>query len=276
MVKRIVTGATYALFVAVFFWIRQVDYRLFALLIYLYAIVGTFEIARALNPYLIEGNYNTLTLFGIMIVPLFCIFEYVVEKGAGGAVITVALLLALGYGIACKVQGKNNDIVGANMLGYFYPAIPMVALLLCNDLGYDKGFIALLIPFITSALTDTCAFFVGSLIGGKKLCPKLSPKKTWSGAVGGVIGGVIGALLIYFIFNDRIHLAVDNTLVLFIIIGIVSSILTIIGDLFESSIKRKVGIKDMGNILPGHGGVLDRIDGMSFVSVFVYVLFLFI
>ena len=148
-------------------------------------------------------------------------------------------------------------------------------MLLCNDLGQDKGFIALLLPFVTSALSDTFAYFTGSLIGGKKLCPKLSPKKTWAGAIGGAFGGIVGALLVFFIFRNRIIVNFPIPVLLFIFIGIVASVLTIIGDLFESSIKRKVGIKDMGNILPGHGGVLDRIDSTMFVSLFVCIVFMF-
>ncbi len=279
MLKRTITGALYVLFIAGFFLLREVDHRLFALMIYLFAIVGTFEITRALKPYLINGNYNTQITFGVGLVPMYCVFEYIIERHSGGSVIAIALLLALGFGIACKVQKKNNDIVAANMLGYFYPVIPLVALLSCNDLAgsnYSEGFIALLLCFVCSSLSDTFAYFIGSFFGGKKLCPKLSPKKTWSGAIGGVIGGIVGAILVLAIFGGRVHLGVENKWLFFIIIGAISSVLTIIGDLFESSIKRKVGIKDMGNILPGHGGILDRIDGISFVALFIYVVFIFV
>ena len=152
-------------------------------------------------------------------------------------------------------------------------------MLSCNDLAgsnYNEGFIALLLCFVCSSLSDTFAYLVGSFFGGKKLCPKLSPKKTWSGAIGGVIGGIVGAILVLAIFGSRVHLGFDNKWLFFIIVGAISSVLTIAGDLFESSIKRKVGIKDMGNILPGHGGILDRIDGISFVALFIYILFLFV
>ena len=164
----------------------------------------------------------------------------------------------------------------ANALGYFYPAVFVISALFANDLGQDEGFIVLLLPFVVSALSDTFAFFTGSLIGGKKLCPKLSPKKTWSGALGGTVGGEVGALVIYFVFKAKITVNFFSPVVLFIAFGVIASVLTIIGDLFESFIKRKVGIKDMGNILPGHGGVLDRIDGTSFVQVFSYLVFLLV
>lgn len=276
MLKRIITGTCYAAIICGFFLLREVDYRLFAILIYMFAIIGTYEIARALKPWLVKGNYNALLFYGVLIVPIYCIFEYIIENGSGAAVLLVSLLLSLIWSVVCFTERKSFEIVAANTLGYFYPAVFIVAMLLCNDLGHDRGFIALLIPFVTSALSDTFAYFTGSLIGGKKLCPKLSPKKTWSGAVGGVLGGIVGALLIYFIFMDRIHVNFPSPILLFVITGIFASILTIIGDLFESLVKRKVGIKDMGNLLPGHGGILDRIDGTAFVALYTCLMFLIV
>ena len=102
----------------------------------------------------------------------------------------------------------------------------------------------------------------------------MSPKKTWSGAVGGTVGGIIGALIVYFIFTPTVNFY--SPVLWFVIVGFTASIVNIFGDLFESCIKRKVGIKDMGKILPGHGGVMDRIDGTSFVVVWVFLLFLFV
>ena len=115
---------------------------------------------------------------------------------------------------------------------------------------------------------------MGSKVGGKKLCPKLSPKKTWSGAIGGTIGGIIASVVVYLIFKPTVNFF--SPILMFVLIGLFASIVNIFGDLFESFIKRKVGIKDMGKIMPGHGGVLDRIDGTSFVFAFMYLVFLFI
>ena len=132
----------------------------------------------------------------------------------------------------------------------------------------------LLLCFIISPANDVFAYLVGSKIGGKKLCPKLSPKKTWSGAIGGTIGGILASLLVYLIFKPTVNFF--SPILFFILIGLVASVINIIGDLFESFIKRKMGIKDMGKIMPGHGGVLDRIDGTMFVIAFTYILFLFV
>jgi phosphatidate cytidylyltransferase len=157
-------------------------------------------------------------------------------------------------------------------LPFVYPSLLLAFMIFAND--NQNGFIILLLSFVVSPLSDTFAYLVGSLIGGKKLCPKLSPKKTWSGAIGGTLGGALGALIVYFIFKTDINFF--SPVVFFILIGIIASVVNIFGDLFESYIKRRVGIKDMGKILPGHGGIMDRIDGTSFVTVFVYLAFLFV
>lgn len=276
MLKRTITGACYAIIIFSFFLLREVDYRLFDVLIYTFSILGTYEMARALKPYLVYGNYNTLLVYGTLLVPTYITLEYIIEDGSGSLVIIASFILALAFAIVCYTQKKDRETMAMNILPYFYPAIFMLAMLMSNDYGQDKGFICLLLPFVTSALCDTFAYFTGSLIGGKKLCPKLSPKKTWSGAIGGIVGGIVGALLVFFIFNNRISVKFPLPALLFVIIGIVASVLTIFGDLFESFIKRKVGIKDMGSILPGHGGVLDRIDSTMFVSLFVCALFMFV
>ena len=124
--------------------------------------------------------------------------------------------------------------------------------------------------FIISPCSDTFAYLVGSLIGGKKMCPKISPKKTISGGIGGIIGGITGSIVVYFIMKGSLNYSLDiPAVVYFAAIGLIASLLTEFGDLVESVIKRKLGIKDMGKILPGHGGMLDRIDSIVFACPFI-------
>ena len=275
MLKRTITGGCYALTICAFFLLREfVDYRLFAILIFLFCSIGTFEIARAEKPNLIKGNFIATIIYGGLLVPLYCVLQYVFNFGY--LVLALPILFVLTILIICLILKKNSNLIATNIISYFYPAIFIISMLLANDLGQNKGFIALLLPFVVSALSDTFAYFTGSLIGGKKLCPKLSPKKTWSGAIGGTIGGAVGALVVYFIFQNKVSVNFVSPIILFVIFGVLASILTIIGDLFESFIKRKAGIKDMGKILPGHGGVLDRIDGTSLVCLLSYIVFLLV
>ncbi len=116
------------------------------------------------------------------------------------------------------------------------------------------GFVAILFLFAIAWSTDIAAYFVGRAIGGPKLWPAVSPKKTWSGAIGGAIGGVAAALIV----AKLAGLAVAPMLVL-VALGL--SVVSQAGDLLESSIKRRFGAKDASRLLPGHGGVMDRLDG---------------
>lgn len=112
--------------------------------------------------------------------------------------------------------------------------------------------------------TDTFAYVIGCLIGKHKMSPKISPKKSWEGAIAGVIGGVTIALIIYHNLVTPINLQI-------ILVTILLSIVGQIGDLVFSKIKRENGIKDFSNIMPGHGGILDRFDSLTFI-VFTYVI----
>ena len=275
MLKRIITGAAYVIVVCAFFLLREfVDYRLFNILTFIWVAFGTFEVARAVKPWAIDGNLFTATFFGIVIVPAYMIAEYFIGKGFGKIIVVVTVLTMVAVtGLLCLTEKAGGKKFVISALPFIYPTLFMLTMLLANDLGQNKGFIAMLLIYVISPLSDTFAFFTGSLIGGKKLCPKLSPKKTWSGAIGGTVGGAIGAVIVYLIFKSKITVSF-SPLIVFAAIGVVASVLTILGDLFESFIKRRAGIKDMGNLLPGHGGAMDRMDGASFASVFIYLAFL--
>lgn len=141
----------------------------------------------------------------------------------------------------------------------FYPSISMLFLL---SLYKDFGMGVLIWLVVVVALTDTGAYFVGKSIGKTPFSPT-SPNKTWEGCIGGVvISSVVGTILGL--------LYVDFTLSLFISFFVALS--SIWGDLFESYLKREAGVKDSGNLFPGHGGMLDRLDGYLFASVIMVIL----
>ena len=132
---------------------------------------------------------------------------------------------------------------------------------------------AILIPMIT----DTFAMLMGSVIGGKKLCPKLSPGKTISGAVGGLLWCVLVAACVYLVFGcigAFEPLMTAFPIWAYLLIVLFGSAIAQAGDLFESFIKRRAGVSDSGNLLPGHGGMLDRIDSYIYIAPYVLLAFL--
>ncbi|MBQ4364290.1 MAG: phosphatidate cytidylyltransferase [Oscillospiraceae bacterium] len=124
------------------------------------------------------------------------------------------------------------------------------------------------IPFI-AWVCDTCAYFAGRAFGRHKLTPVLSPKKTVEGAIGGIIGSVlVGAVFGYVLYKNEVH--DTGVIMMLIVITFVGSIISQLGDLLASGIKRDHDIKDYGHIIPGHGGIMDRFDSVIFVTPCIY------
>lgn len=143
------------------------------------------------------------------------------------------------------------------LLGLFYVGLPVLSLIyLRSDQLY--GFYAVLFVFLIVWSTDTAAYFTGRHFGGKKLAPSISPGKTWSGFTGGLFAGlIVGALY---------AVSLDKSPVLPALIGLILSAIAQAGDLAESAVKRHFGVKDSGHLIPGHGGILDRFDGVIFAA----------
>ena len=131
------------------------------------------------------------------------------------------------------------------------------------------GFLICLFIFAIVWSTDIFAYFVGRLIGGPKLWPAVSPSKTWAGA----IGGASAAMLISLAF---INLFQGVGSILFVLMALMTSVASQAGDLWESALKRRAGVKDSGNLLPGHGGIFDRVDGLIAAVWVVMLILLFI
>jgi phosphatidate cytidylyltransferase len=161
--------------------------------------------------------------------------------------------------IVCGVLGPAGNRRWA-AIGVVYAAGLGAATMLCRGNGFE-GAVVLFWLFGVVWGTDTLAYFTGRALGGPKLWPRVSPKKTWSGAMGGLIGGVVIACLILVVAG--VALTWQHAL-----ISVILSALTQSGDLFESSMKRRYGAKDAGSLIPGHGGVMDRLDGFIVAAVF--------
>ena len=174
-----------------------------------------------------------------------------------GRTTTAVALIVLGALGAATLASKAQRVwcVG----GVLYAgALLSAPILLRNDAAL--GFAALVFLFTVVWLTDIVAFCCGHALGGPKLMPRVSPNKTWSGAIGGALGGIIGGVVI------ASYAGIDN-LVVVAILALLLSIASQAGDLLESAIKRRFDAKDASGLIPGHGGVMDRVDGFLTAAV---------
>lgn len=148
--------------------------------------------------------------------------------------------------------------------GFAYAALSGLSLAMLR--GSDTaGLIAILFLFAAVWATDIFAYFVGRAVGGPKLAPSISPGKTRSGAVGGAVGGVVAALAVAWA-------AGLGNLGMLALVALFLSVVSQAGDLFESWVKRRHGVKDSGSIIPGHGGVMDRVDGLVAAALALYLI----
>ena len=187
-----------------------------------------------------------------------------------------------------KVDFKQHLVTSLNtLLACVYPTFFLMLLLNFNHADeFHAGvqyfsLVFIIMVFAITWLTDTFAYLVGCTFKGPKLAPKISPNKTISGSIGGLVGGMAGAMLVYLLIYKVASLATILSMYNlawwhFLLIGLFGSVCGQIGDLFESKLKRNAGVKDSGNIFPGHGGMLDRFDAMIFVATFVYLVILLI
>ena len=140
----------------------------------------------------------------------------------------------------------------------------------------STGVFLILLAVFSAWMTDTFAYFVGRKFGKHKLCPEISPKKTVEGAIGGIIGEVILNTVLFFVFDKFFFSIHTIEWWQIVIISIILSIISMLGDLSASIIKRNHGVKDFGKILPGHGGIMDRADSLIFVLPVLYTAIYFL
>ena len=176
------------------------------------------------------------------------------------------MLWFFGCVLACllylfKIEKRNLEDALATITGIFYIVFFSYHVVLVDGTGEYSILVWLIV--LTAFGTDIMAYFTGMLLGKNKLCPKISPKKTIEGSIGGILGSVILCAIFSGIFIPRLMLHC-------IIIGILGGIVSQFGDLTASIFKRKMGIKDYGNLIPGHGGILDRFDSVMFTAPMVY------
>lgn len=190
--------------------------------------------------------------------------------------ISVLILLSMTYHLIAFERGRDQAAAdfGITLAGIFYLGWIGAYFISLRSLPEGKWWVLVVLPAVW--LADTGAYFVGRKYGRHKLCPRLSPKKSWEGYLAGIITGTLGGYLLGALWGFGAGPGTSVSPVYGGILGLVLAFLTTLGDLGESMIKRQVGVKDSGNLLPGHGGVFDRIDSWLWGVIIGYYLIEFL
>lgn len=301
MLKRIVTAiAILAVLFGCVFGLRSVYFQLADILTVL-VFLGVFEMYQAFKRAGYRPIPSALILGCVAAFPLTYFFM------ADGVMLTLAVTVVAALIVFTlkhnlgeakpQTEEESGEPAGSVKKGYslndmfatvFIGIYPLSLFMLFLPVNHSEaGLLGIMLVIAVPVMTDTMAYFTGMALGKRKLCPQISPKKTVAGAVGGVIGGIIGALIVFFLFDFSSAMSVFpnagsmelipgnlyGSLGLYIALGIVGGVLSELGDLAASWIKRKAGIKDFGKIFPGHGGIMDRLDSILFMLPLVYLVF---
>jgi phosphatidate cytidylyltransferase len=252
------------------------SYAQFALFFAVFAVVGGWEWSRFLrmNKPLLRVSYATI----VAAVLLLC-WNYVIGNPERVLAILITGLvwwicaLVLVYSYPKNDRIRSNRVLGM-VIGLLVIVPCWIAIIELRN-NFEQGPYLVLFLVALIAVADSTAYFGGKKWGRNKLAPQVSPGKTWEGVISGLLGVSIFSFICAFAFeflNDD-----WQAIVAFIIICVVTAITSVLGDLSESMFKRQVGLKDSGKILPGHGGVLDRVDSLTAAApLFAVCLWFFI
>jgi phosphatidate cytidylyltransferase len=155
--------------------------------------------------------------------------------------------------------------------GFFYVAVTLSYIFKVRNM--ECGAYSVWLIFIGSWGSDTMAYVVGRKLGKHKIAPKLSPKKSLEGLIGGIVGAALIGVIFALIFKSKLEPTFSNPILIFALTGAIGSVVSQIGDMAASAIKRNKGIKDYGTLIPGHGGILDRFDSITAVSVVIFIFY---
>lgn len=230
------------------------------------SLIGMRELYKVMK--VSDEHITVLELVGY----LGAVLYYIAMKFDFGSYGTMAIIISMILILFVYVFGYPKyraEQVMAAFFGVIYVAVMLSFIYLTRSLP-DGKFLVWLI-FLCSWGCDTCAYCVGVLIGKHKMAPKLSPKKSIEGAVGGVVGAALLAVIYGFVFKDAMGC---TTQTIWFMAGIcaVGALISMVGDLTASAIKRNYEIKDYGKLIPGHGGILDRFDSVIFTAPVIYYL----
>ncbi|URZ16229.1 phosphatidate cytidylyltransferase [Clostridium felsineum] len=250
-------GAVFLAPLLIFLFLGGIWLKLF---VFALSMIGLYEYYKVSK----EANIKPISLVGYLLcIAYYVLINYKLDYKFVLFIIVMGIFLML---CIPTLNTKYNYIdISVTILGFIYVAVFFSFIVLTDDLKHGNYFIWII--FIASWVCDTSAYYAGRFLGKTKLCPKVSPKKTIEGSIGGVLGSIIGCTVYGFAISKY---GISLNLYHYIIIGLLCGVFSQFGDLAASSIKRHAKVKDYSNLIPGHGGILDRFDSILFTSVIVY------
>ena len=257
--QRVITGAVGVPLIILAIWFGD---PWFSIVIAAATLAGTYEFYRMAN----FDRREPLLYLGLLWTLALVLSPHYRNIDSLPVVITATMLISLIWLLRHSPREKAFRnwawiIVGALYVGW------MLSYWL-NLRGLADGRIWVYLAILTIFANDTGAFFVGRAIGRHKLFPAISPAKTWEGSIGGLVSAILGAIVITIILNLISPFTFKYWQI--VLLGFLISLFAQLGDLVESLLKRNMGAKESGNLLPGHGGILDRFDSLIFVGAVVY------
>ena len=296
MLKRTITSLFILAFVVLFVVLKQFSALIFDAFLLLLMYGALIEVVKVY-----KKSEKSVDIMIFIIPALICTIFNLAENSlvAFGYEILMAILFVLylltseiieyGYKRKNRPENEEVDIEKQNktlfdktkntMQVFAYPLMVLSMLFALNHLSFELSYMGIILSFAVAMMTDTFAYLFGKLFGKRKFIPEVSPNKTVAGLIGGFLGGVISAAVCLLIFVkvpyfSSVVLEKETLFILiFSMIGILGSLADQLGDLVASAVKRKIGVKDYANIFPGHGGFMDRVDGLMFTMAVIYIFF---
>ncbi len=306
---RLITGIVYCAVLLAFFALKLfVSDLFFDALLLAFTVIGTYEMLRAFHDKTTKSQKVIVMIFATLLVLTYAVSDFIfadilniafplpgadpsttpgrnysVFITSGVFIAGLSILLAL---LVFRHEETTLESTGYALLSLVYPSNLIVVLAVCNHFESYSA-LALLFVFVLCPFADSFALVFGRWLGKrfpKKMAPHVSPKKTVVGGLGGLFGGALGGAVIFFCYYGLTLIPADvlalslareeftfnlPEALFFIGLGVLTAVFSTFGDLVESAIKRKAGIKDMGKLLPGHGGILDRIDSSLYAGLIV-------
>lgn len=265
-VTRLISGIVLIIIEAVTLHFSKIPLAAFLMLI---SAMGFLELTKPMQVRKEGEKINPLETVGLLGTVVYYTVLYFTGFSSYLVLTGMAVFLVMMAVYVFDFSKINAQGVAASVFSYVYAPVCLSFIYGTRELDYGAFIVWLIL--ICSWGCDTCAYCVGVLFGKHKMAPVLSPKKSIEGAIGGVLGAAgLGALFGWFV-NGRVSSDI-NFIILFAIISAAGALISMVGDLAASAIKRNFDVKDYGKVIPGHGGIMDRFDSVIFAAPIIYFL----